>query len=264
MTGKERVLSAIKRQPADRIPIYDSFWLDTLSRWRSEGMPDDVEPADLFDFDIHIMGLDTSPRFTPELLQDDGFRSSKRKIPLALGKDVYGNTVIGDLAAMPHCLVAGATGAGKSVCINSIITSILYKFGPDELRFIMIDPKVVEMQVYSKLPHLVVPVVTDPRKVVGALNWCVNEFANLREFNYSVEFQLDLFLCESQYRSIYIDIFSSGQDGVKPCSQFNQGPNPPTHGDPSLVRLYQTIKHLKQCALTGAVGSDQAQTFAAF
>ncbi|MGJ8695038.1 MAG: DNA translocase FtsK [Verrucomicrobiaceae bacterium] len=110
-----------------------------------------------------------------ELLQDDGFRSSKRKIPLALGKDVYGNTVIGDLAAMPHCLVAGATGSGKSVCINSIITSILYKFGPDELRFIMIDPKVVEMQVYSKLPHLVVPVVTDPRKVVGALNWCVNE-----------------------------------------------------------------------------------------
>ena len=110
-----------------------------------------------------------------ELLQDEAFRSSKRKIPLALGKDVYGNTVVGDLAAMPHCLVAGATGAGKSVCINSIITSILYKFGPDELRFIMIDPKVVEMQVYAKLPHLVVPVVTDPRRVVGALNWCVNE-----------------------------------------------------------------------------------------
>lgn len=110
-----------------------------------------------------------------ELLQDEAFRSSKRKIPLALGKDVYGNTVVGDLAAMPHCLVAGATGAGKSVCINSIITSILYKFGPDELRFIMIDPKVVEMQVYARLPHLVVPVVTDPRRVVGALNWCVNE-----------------------------------------------------------------------------------------
>lgn len=110
-----------------------------------------------------------------ELLQDEAFRSSKRKIPLALGKDVYGNTVIGDLAAMPHCLVAGATGAGKSVCINSVITSILYKFSPDELRFIMIDPKVVEMQVYAKLPHLVVPVVTDPKRVVGALKWCVNE-----------------------------------------------------------------------------------------
>lgn len=110
-----------------------------------------------------------------ELLQDEGFTSAKKKIPLALGKDVYGNTVIGDLAAMPHLLVAGATGAGKSVCINSIITSILFKFSPDELRFIMVDPKVVEMQVYGDLPHLVVPVVTDPNKVVSALRWVVNE-----------------------------------------------------------------------------------------
>ncbi len=110
-----------------------------------------------------------------ELLQDEAFTSAKKKIPLALGKDVYGNTVIGDLAAMPHLLVAGATGAGKSVCINSIITSILYKFTPDELRFIMVDPKVVEMQVYGELPHLVVPVVTDPNKVVAALRWVVNE-----------------------------------------------------------------------------------------
>ena len=110
-----------------------------------------------------------------ELLQDEAFTSAKKKIPLALGKDVYGNTVIGDLAAMPHLLVAGATGAGKSVCINSIITSILYKFSPDELRFIMVDPKVVEMQVYGDLPHLVVPVVTDPNKVVAALRWVVNE-----------------------------------------------------------------------------------------
>ncbi len=110
-----------------------------------------------------------------ELLQDESFTSAKKKIPLALGKDVYGNTVVGDLAAMPHLLVAGATGAGKSVCINSIITSILYKFSPDELRFIMVDPKVVEMQIYSKLPHLVVPVVTDPAKVVAALRWVVNE-----------------------------------------------------------------------------------------
>ena len=110
-----------------------------------------------------------------ELLQDEAFTSAKKKIPLALGKDVYGNTVIGDLAAMPHLLVAGATGAGKSVCINSIIASILFKFSPDELRFIMVDPKVVEMQIYGKLPHLVVPVVTDPNKVVAALRWVVNE-----------------------------------------------------------------------------------------
>lgn len=110
-----------------------------------------------------------------ELLQDPKFTSAKVKIPLALGKDVYGNTVIADLAAMPHLLVAGATGAGKSVCINSIIASILFKFSPDELRFIMVDPKVVEMQIYGKLPHLVVPVVTDPAKVVAALRWVVNE-----------------------------------------------------------------------------------------
>lgn len=110
-----------------------------------------------------------------ELLQDADFRSAKKKIPLALGKDVYGKTVIGDLAAMPHLLVAGATGSGKSVCINSIIASILFKFGPDELRFIMVDPKVVEMQIYNKLPHLVVPVVTDPKKTVAALRWVVNE-----------------------------------------------------------------------------------------
>ncbi len=110
-----------------------------------------------------------------ELIQDKEFWSSKKRIPLALGKDVYGNSVIADLAAMPHLLVAGATGSGKSVCINSIITSILFKFRPDELRFIMVDPKVVEMQMYSKLPHLVVPVVTDPKKTVAALRWCVNE-----------------------------------------------------------------------------------------
>ncbi len=110
-----------------------------------------------------------------ELLHDPEFRSAKKKIPLALGKDVYGKAVIGDLAAMPHCLVAGATGSGKSVCINSIITSMLYKFGPDELRFIMVDPKVVEMQMYNRLPHLVVPVVTDPKKTVAALKWVVNE-----------------------------------------------------------------------------------------
>lgn len=124
---------------------------------------------------IEIANDNRVPVALRELLQDPEFRSSKKKIPLALGKDVYGNAVIGDLAAMPHCLVAGATGSGKSVCINSIITSILYKFSPDELRFIMVDPKVVEMQMYNKLPHLVVPVVTDPRKVIGALKWTVNE-----------------------------------------------------------------------------------------
>ena len=107
---------------------------------------------------IEIANDSRMPVALRELLQDDEFRSSKRKIPLALGKDVYGKAVIGDLAAMPHLLVAGATGSGKSVCINSIISSILFKFGPDELRFIMIDPKVVEMQVYNALPHMLIPI----------------------------------------------------------------------------------------------------------
>ncbi len=110
-----------------------------------------------------------------ELLESDDWQMSKAKIPLALGKDVYGKTIIADLAQMPHCLVAGTTGSGKSVCINSIIASILYRFTPDQLRFVMIDPKVVEMQVYNTLPHLVVPVVTDPKKVLLALRWVIDE-----------------------------------------------------------------------------------------
>lgn len=110
-----------------------------------------------------------------ELLESDEFHHTKAKIPLALGKDVYGHTVIADLAAMPHLLVAGTTGSGKSVCINAIVASILYRFTPADLRLIMIDPKVVEMQQYNALPHLVVPVVTDPKKVLLALRWACEE-----------------------------------------------------------------------------------------
>ncbi len=110
-----------------------------------------------------------------ELLEDEVFTSGKARLPIALGKDVYGKTIIGDLAAMPHLLVAGATGSGKSVCINGIITSLLCRFAPDELRFIMIDPKVVEMQNYAELPHLALPVVTDPKKALLALRWVVKE-----------------------------------------------------------------------------------------
>ena len=110
-----------------------------------------------------------------ELLEDEAFQNPKAKLPLALGKDVYGKTIIADLAAMPHLLVAGATGSGKSVCINTIITSLICRFAPDELRFIMIDPKVVEMQTYAELPHLALPVVTDPKKALLALRWVVRE-----------------------------------------------------------------------------------------
>ena len=110
-----------------------------------------------------------------DLLESDAWRNTKARIPLALGKDVYGNPIITDLSEMPHLLIAGSTGSGKSVCINSIITSLLFRFSPDQLRFVMIDPKVVELQQYNILPHLVVPVVTDPKKVILALRWVVNE-----------------------------------------------------------------------------------------
>ncbi|MEO7725607.1 MAG: DNA translocase FtsK 4TM domain-containing protein [Chthoniobacterales bacterium] len=113
-----------------------------------------------------------------ELMQSTDWTETKAKLPIALGKDVYGKTIIADLAQMPHLLVAGTTGSGKSVCINALIASMLYRFTPQELRFIMIDPKVVEMQVYNELPHLIIPVVTDPKKVLLALRHVILEMEN--------------------------------------------------------------------------------------
>src|SRR5256884_828883 len=112
-----------------------------------------------------------------ELLHSPDWDEAKghAKIPLALGKDVYGKAIITDLAQMPHLLVAGTTGSGKSVCINALIASMLFRFTPEELRFIMIDPKVVEMQSYDSLPHLAFPIVTDPKKVLLALSWLIDE-----------------------------------------------------------------------------------------
>src|SRR4051794_24193363 len=112
-----------------------------------------------------------------ELLQSDDWEEArvKSKIPLALGKDVYGKTIIADLAQMPHLLVAGTTGSGKSVCINALVASMIFRFTPEELRFIMIDPKVVEMQMFNALPHLSFPVVTDPKKVLLALRYVIDE-----------------------------------------------------------------------------------------
>jgi DNA segregation ATPase FtsK/SpoIIIE, S-DNA-T family len=108
-----------------------------------------------------------------EILESEEWARTPMRIPIVLGKDVYGKIVLGDLAQMPHCLVAGTTGSGKSVCINAIIASILFRFKPDDLRFVMIDPKVVEMQIYNALPHLIMPVVTDPKKVLLALRWVI-------------------------------------------------------------------------------------------
>ena len=110
-----------------------------------------------------------------DLLETEEFRTAKSKISFAVGKDISGRTVVSDIAKMPHLLVAGATGSGKSVCINTLIMSILYKASPQEVKLIMIDPKVVELSVYNGIPHLLIPVVTDPKKAAGALNWAVAE-----------------------------------------------------------------------------------------
>ncbi|HEX3420037.1 MAG TPA: DNA translocase FtsK [Candidatus Udaeobacter sp.] len=112
-----------------------------------------------------------------ELFQSSDWESAKEnaKIPLALGKDVYGKTIIADLAQMPHLLVAGTTGSGKSVCINALIASMLFRFTPEEMRFVIIDPKMVEMQGYQSLPHLAFPIVTDPKRVLLALRWVIDQ-----------------------------------------------------------------------------------------
>ena len=106
-----------------------------------------------------------------DLLETDEFKQHKSSLAFAVGKDIGGKTVVADIAKMPHLLIAGATGSGKSVCINTLIMSILYKAKPEDVKLIMIDPKVVELSVYNGIPHLFIPVVTDPKKAAGALNW---------------------------------------------------------------------------------------------
>ena len=113
-----------------------------------------------------------------ELVESKEFREHKSRIAFAVGKDIGGNIMVSDIAKMPHLLIAGATGSGKSVCINTLIISILYKAKPEEVKLIMIDPKVVELSVYNGIPHLFIPVVTDPKKAAGALNWAVQEMTN--------------------------------------------------------------------------------------
>lgn len=113
-----------------------------------------------------------------ELIDSSKFKNAKSKLSVVLGKDISGNTIVTDLAKMPHLLIAGTTGSGKSVCVNSILISLLYKATPDEVRLLLIDPKMVEFSKYKGIPHLLIPVVTDPKKAAGALNWAVNEMEN--------------------------------------------------------------------------------------
>lgn len=124
---------------------------------------------------IEIPNKEVLNVYLSEVIGDSLFQKFPSKLAFGLGKDIAGNVIVSDIAKMPHMLIAGATGSGKSVCINTLITSILYKANPDEVKLIMVDPKVVELSVYNGIPHLLIPVVTDPKKAAGALNWAVKE-----------------------------------------------------------------------------------------
>ena len=148
---------------------------------------------------IEVPNKENSAVMLRDLLQSPEFQNARSKLSFAAGKDIAGKPVVADIAKMPHLLIAGATGSGKSVCINTLIISILYKATPEEVKLIMIDPKVVELSVYNGIPHLFIPVVTDPKKAAGALNWAVSEMTsryntfaeygvrNLKEYNKKVE-----------------------------------------------------------------------------
>lgn len=124
---------------------------------------------------IEIPNKDLTPVFLREVIESEEFNHSKSNLAFALGKDISGKCIVTDLSKMPHLLIAGATGSGKSVCINTLIISLLYKYSPKEVKILMVDPKVVELNVYNGIPHLLIPVVTDPKKAAAALNWAVNE-----------------------------------------------------------------------------------------
>lgn len=124
---------------------------------------------------IEVPNKENNVVYLRDLLESDGFNSHKSRLAFAVGKDIGGQVVVTDIGKMPHLLIAGATGSGKSVCINTLIMSIIFKAKPEEVKLIMVDPKVVELSVYNGIPHLLIPVVTDPKKASGALNWAVAE-----------------------------------------------------------------------------------------
>jgi len=155
---------------------------------------------------IEVPNKELTPVFLREVIESTEFITSKKSLAFGLGKDIAGNCVVSDLSKMPHVLIAGATGSGKSVCINTLIISLLYKYSPEEVKLLMIDPKVVELSTFNGIPHLLIPVVTDPKKAAGALSWAVNEMTK----------RYKLF-AENNVRNIqsYNDLFDKGKISEK-------------------------------------------------
>jgi DNA segregation ATPase FtsK/SpoIIIE, S-DNA-T family len=155
---------------------------------------------------IEVPNKELTPVYLREVIDSQEFINQHRNLSFCLGKDISGNCVVSDLSKMPHMLIAGATGSGKSVCINTLIISLLYKYSPDDVKLLMIDPKIVELSVYNGIPHLLIPVVTDPKKAAAALNWAVNEMTR----RYKI-------FAENNVRNIesYNDLFNKGKLQVK-------------------------------------------------
>lgn len=151
---------------------------------------------------IEVPNSIVSSVYLREVIESEEFINFNKNIAFAIGKDIGGNCIVADLSKMPHLLIAGATGSGKSVCINTLIVSILYKYSPEDVKLLLVDPKVVELNVYNEIPHLLVPVVTNPKKAAGALNWAVTEMT--RRYN---------LFAENNVRNIegYNELFNKGK-----------------------------------------------------
>ena len=166
-----------------------------------------------------------------ELIESNSFVTSKSRLTVALGRDIAGQVTVADLSKMPHVLIAGTTGSGKSVCINSLIVSLLYKSGPDDVRFLMIDPKVVELGIYNGIPHLLVPVVTDPRKAAGALNWAVTEMLK----RYKI-------FAENNVRDL------KGYNALAAANNYQDENGQPMHKMPQIVIIIDELSDLMMAA----------------
>lgn len=155
---------------------------------------------------IEVPNRELTPVYLKEVLDSDEFKNCNKNLAFAIGKDIAGNCVVSDLNKMPHLLIAGATGSGKSVCINTLIISLIYKYSPEDVKLLMVDPKVVELNIYNDIPHLLIPVVTEPKKAAGALYWAVNEMTR----------RYKLF-AENNVRNIesYNELLKKGKEGEK-------------------------------------------------
>src|SRR5699024_1350328 len=151
------------------------------------------------------------------VFESQEFLTHPSKIAFAVGKNIAGNPIVSDIAQMPHLLIAGATGSGKSVCINTLIMSILYKARPTEVKLIMIDPKMVELSTYNGIPHLLIPVVTDPKKASGALNWAVAEMTD--RYKKFTETRSEEHTSESSHVSISYAVFCLKKKKTKKNSE---------------------------------------------